>query len=108
MRAAARRKGYPPPIFSEVHVKPLQGGGFQVDIGEPGRPLRESWGGTEADVKRFQVESQPFTTDTPALRAAVAKMKAQYGIVVEGEEEPPTQRNTTPAPKRPKHKASAA
>ncbi len=79
----ARRRGepdQPDPIFSEVTVKKLDGGGFEVDVSKPIRPLRREYGGAEHDADgatRFLIPHSEGAHDTPELRAAVARLKAQ-------------------------------
>jgi hypothetical protein len=55
VRAMARRKGKPDPIFVEAVLKPLPGGGFVVEDG-PEVPLRPEWGGDTIEAALLEAK----------------------------------------------------
>ena len=80
-RCAARRAGRPDPIWVEANLKPLEGGGYVL---VSTAPLRPEYGGDGRTYENTRQE-QPRVNDTPELRLAVAKIKAQcaeMGITV--------------------------
>jgi hypothetical protein len=49
IRYNARRYGHPEPVFVEAELKPLPGGGWELDVSKPYKPLRREWGGKQED-----------------------------------------------------------
>jgi hypothetical protein len=49
IRYQARKAGKPEPMIVEAVLKPLPGGGYEVDVEKPHRPLRPEWGGKRPD-----------------------------------------------------------
>jgi hypothetical protein len=72
-RCAACRAGRPDPIWEEATVTPLKGGGY---VKTSSVPLRPEYGGDGRTYENTRHEP-PRVNDTPELRLAVAKIKAQ-------------------------------
>jgi hypothetical protein len=77
VRAMARRKGKPEPIFVEARVKPLPGGGFIVEDG-PEVPLRPEFGG---DGRTFEDALREAKAAKPKDHVHIASL--QLAIIAE-------------------------
>jgi hypothetical protein len=80
IRASARKAGKPEPMIVEAILKPLPGGGYELDVSKPYRPLRKEWGGRQEDgaIQIAYPTSVDNTRNNPAAIANAQRLAAQF------------------------------
>jgi hypothetical protein len=89
-RANARRWGHPEPVFVEAELKPVEGGGYELDVSKPYKPLRKEWGGKQSDgtIQIAYPTQVDNTRNNPAAIADAQCLAAQLEAYYAGEATP--------------------